>query len=349
MIIIITDIFLFIFIFYFFYPLVCVCASWIFSSFFSFFCCTFFPHVFLSRFAPPMFRGMLGGAGRQWRSERRLATVMNATSRNPAQKSTYRISRTNLAKQSAVRMKEDAKRRQKSAVTQSVSRRDLSHADAEFLRRQQDEALAEHDACLKGFMKDKGSAHHHCHAPNSSQHLEYDSVDATSGHSIIQQRFDALVHDAVLKYGPPLPAEFVSENDILSPFGYRKDVNASSPFQEENPDAHYFYDEVQIRPQELFGIIRKLDPSFSIRTHADGVPFSLLIKNCLYFRVWGGKVHFMRCLKRVPLRTGEAGEDGTEMRGEVTTTLSKYKMRESPSFDGLRQGPQPWLYNYRMM
>ncbi|EKG04484.1 hypothetical protein TCSYLVIO_004454 [Trypanosoma cruzi] len=310
---------------------------------------SFFFYVLLSRSAFFMFRGILGGAGRQWRSERRLATVMNATSRNPAQKSTYRISRANLAKQSAVRMKEDAKRRQKSAVAQSVSLGDLSHADAEFLRHQQDEALAEHDARVRAFTKDTGSAHHHRHASNPPQHLEYDSVDATSGHSIIQQRFDALVHDAVLKYGPPLPAEFVSENDIVSPFGSREDFNASSPFQEENPDAHYFYDEVQIRPQELFGIIRKLDPSFSVRTHADGVPFSLLIKNCLYFRVWGGKVHFMRCLKRVPLRTGEAGEDDEEVRGEVTTTLSKYKMRESPSFDGLRQGPQPWLYNYRMM
>ncbi|RNE99217.1 hypothetical protein TraAM80_08320 [Trypanosoma rangeli] len=296
-----------------------------------------------------MFRGLLGGAGRQWRSERRLATVMKATSRNPAQRSTYRISRTHLAKQSAMRIKGDAKRNQNRAMTPSVSCSDLSYADVEFLRSQQDEALAEHDARVRASARDAGIAQRHRSFSVSPQYLRYSSVDSTSGNSIIQERFDALVHDAVLKYGPPLPAEFVSENDVVTPFGSRDNSGASASSSNEDPGVCYFYDEVEIRPQELFGIIRRLDPLFSVRTHADGVPFSLLIKNCPYLRVWGGKVHFMRCLRRLSLRTDGDGEGDEVARGEVTTTLSKYKMREPPSFDGIRQGPQPWMYNYRMM
>ncbi|RNF20995.1 uncharacterized protein Tco025E_03635 [Trypanosoma conorhini] len=296
-----------------------------------------------------MFRGLLGGAGRQWRSERRLATVMGATRRNPAQKSTYRISRTQLAKQSALRGNEDANRKQKGSMGRSISCSDLSHADVEFLRGQQDEALAEQDACVRSPTRDAGAAQYRLRSSASPQQLRYGSVDSASGKSIVQERFDALVHDALLKYGPPLPAEFVSENDIIAPFAASNDSAAPASSQKEDPGAHYFYDEVQVRPQELFGIIRQLDPSFSVRTHADGVPFSLLIKNCLYLRAWGGKVHFMRCLRRLPLRTGGDGEGEEAVRGEVTTTLATYKMRESPSFDGVRQGPQPWLYNYRMM
>ncbi|ESL07599.1 hypothetical protein TRSC58_04709 [Trypanosoma rangeli SC58] len=294
-----------------------------------------------------MFRGLLGGAGRQWCSERRLATVMKATSRNPAQRSTYRICRTHLEKQSAMRIKGDAKCNQNHAMTPPLGCSDLSYADVEFLRSQQDEALAEHDARVRASARDAGIAQRHRSCSVSPQYLRYNSVDSTSGNSIIQERFDALVHDAVLKYGPPLPAEFVSENDVVTALGSRDNSAASS--SKEDPGVCHFYDEVELRPQELFSIIRRLDPLFSVRTHADSVPFSLLIKNCPYLKVWGGKVHFMRCLRRLSLRPTGDGEGDEVTRGEVTMTLSKYKMREPPSFDGLRQGPQPWIYNYRMM
>ncbi|ORC93393.1 uncharacterized protein TM35_000012700 [Trypanosoma theileri] len=334
-----------------------------------------------------MFRDVLGTAGRQWRAERRLATLVAATRRNPTQKWTHRISKTVLARQNMLRTKEEEGRQKRKSLTShhntsknnttnrnsihmntttntninsrnggngsssssssSSSSRHLTPDDVEFLRRQQEEAVAEDDA-RAGATGRKSTGRQTGGPTSSTSHLGYDRVDQVSGKSIIQQRFDALAYEAVLKYGPPLPAEFVAENDIVSPLMSNASSSKTSNTKDE---AFSFYDEVSVKPHELFQMIRQLDPSFSIHTHADGVPFSLLLKNCLYFRVWGGRVHFMRCLHRVsPNGDGVAADlDNSETPGEITVGLAKYKMREAPSFDGLRQGPQPWLYNYRMM
>ncbi|KAG8339926.1 hypothetical protein ERJ75_001608400 [Trypanosoma vivax] len=181
--------------------------------------------------------------------------------------------------------------------------------------------------------------------------VTYDSVDDRSGVSVVQKRFDALAREAVLKFGPPYPPEFVLENDVVvvvppgcSSFRCSGEID---PREEDNE----FFDEVQIRLQELFHMVRKVDPSFSVRTHADSVPFSLLVKNCLYFKAERGRLHFMRCLRRLsPGRRGVEGSDPVHSGpAEVEVTLAKYKMREPPSFDGIRQGPQPWLYHYKMV
>lgn len=235
---------------------------------------------------------------------------------------------------------------EKKRKRQRTSASDLSDADVEFLRRQQNEALAEVHARTRSSAHTASNAHSQFSSP--PRNLGYDSIDSRNGNSIIQQRFDALVCDAILRFGPPLPAEFVAENDVVTHVSAGDKLFSSQHAQDGDSRALYFYDEVPVRPQELFQMIRRVDSSFSVRTHADGVPFSLLIKNCLYLRAFGGKVHFMRWLKRVRCCSGD-GVEGVETPGKVVVTLSKYKMRESPSFDGLRQGPQPWLYNYRMI
>ncbi|KAH9599226.1 hypothetical protein LSM04_009673 [Trypanosoma melophagium] len=308
-----------------------------------------------------MFREVLGAAGRPWRAERRLATLVAATSRSPAQKWTHRSARAALTQQQTMRIRKEEKKlqRRQSATGRQTGRtnitnrnginntssRHLSPADVEFLRRQQDEAIAEDDA-RAGASEQRRNVGHTCSQKSSTSRLGYDKVDQVNGKSIIQQRFDVLAHDAVLKYGPPLPAEFVAENDIISPSLANSSSNETGNMKGES---FSFYDEVSVKTHELYQMIRRLDPSFSIHTHADGVPFSLLLKNCLYFRVWGGRVHFMRCLRRVLPNGVTVDPDNSDMAGEITVVLAKYKMREAPSFDGLRQGPQPWLYNYRMM
>ncbi|KEG14737.1 hypothetical protein DQ04_00321060 [Trypanosoma grayi] len=295
-----------------------------------------------------MFRGAVGTAGRQWRSERRLAALVTATSRNPTQKWTHHVAKASLARQRELRTREEEARGRKRTSSKRKDNR-MTAADIEFLRSQQDKALADDDTRTGASMRSVGAAPPH--RPSSSRHVSYDRVDSNTGNSVIQQRFDSLVHDAILKYGPPLPVEFVVENDVFTPSSAREKMNMSSSCANEgDPDASYFYDEVHVRSQELFEMLRRVDSSFSVRTHADGVPFSLLIKNCQYFRVWGGRVHFMRCLKRVPLRARDEDTEAERMGHEkLTVSLGKYKMREPSSFDGLRQGPQPWLHSYRMM
>lgn len=59
-----------------------------------------------------------------------------------------------------------------------------------------------------------------------------------------------------------------------------------------------FYDEVALRTHELFSIIKKQKPDFDLSYDCDNVPFALLIKNCPYFRVFGGNVCYTRYLYR---------------------------------------------------
>nr|CCC89746.1 conserved hypothetical protein [Trypanosoma congolense IL3000] len=295
-----------------------------------------------------MFRDVCRSVGRQRRAERRLETIVRSTGGAASRSWTHRVSKEALAKQRNIsKAKEERWRERHPPLTSNPTpRAQLSAADIELLQRQQHADLAEE--AVRARTTSWSSGNDGRSFPSSrTQQENYDSVDSHSGQSLIQQRFDALAREAVFKYGPPLPVEFVEENDIVTMSSTA--TSASSQYCER--DAAHFYDEVQIRPQELYKMICKVEPTFSVRTHADSVPFSLLLKNCLYFNVRNGKVHFMRSLRRVQRRekADESGGERCARSAEVIVVLLKYKMREAPSFDGVRQGPQPWLYNYRMV
>lgn len=80
----------------------------------------------------------------------------------------------------------------------------------------------------------------------------------------------------------------------------------------------------------------------------------MLIKNCPYFRVFGGKIRYTRYLYRTSHATLQQ-HDGynhdnldddnksntNSSKGSIEVSIAKYKMREVPSFDNIRQGPQP--------
>ncbi|AAZ10320.1 uncharacterized protein TEOVI_000770500 [Trypanosoma equiperdum] len=300
-----------------------------------------------------MFRGVLATTGRQRRVERRLATVVNSTGRRATKQWTHRVCMNEFLKQQAATTRREEKWKRRHGSSALGIQSPLTAADVKALHQQQSEALANETAYGRTVPSTSNEWNERSHL-SRAQHCGYDTVDAHSGQSIAQQRFDSLARDAVLKYGPPLPVEFVAENDVITIQNTvsRSGVGDSSSLRDSERDANHFYDEVQVRPQELFQMIRKLDSSFSVHTHADGVPFSLLIKNCSYFNVRGGRVHFMRCLRRVKLSQntrGDVNTEGSDEPAEVIVVLSRYKMREAPSFDGVRQGPQPWLYSYKMV
>lgn len=187
----------------------------------------------------------------------------------------------------------------------------------------------------------------------------YDDQDAATGDSVVQLRFDALAHAAVLRFGPPLPPEFVAENDVVtsstaSPLHTASSSSSSfsgagggAPSWREDLGADgssfMMYDEVGLKPHELLTAIRRVKPDFSLKVDGDGVPFSLLVQNCSYFRAFGGRVNYMRYLKRE--RLGPKGSGGSR----IVVSIAKYKMRESASRDGVRQGPQPWKHSYGMV
>lgn len=185
--------------------------------------------------------------------------------------------------------------------------------------------------------------------------LRYGAVDSHTGNSVVQLRFNELVHTALLRFGPPLPPEFVTANDIVTTSSGADSSAADAFVQDERTgrtqrlswqedlgaDGRSFmmYDEVDLRTHELLHIMRRQKPDFSIKVDCDQVPFSLLIRNCPYLRAHSGKVHYMRYLRRE--------RHGTENR--IVVSIAKYKLREAASQDGVRQGPQPWKYSYRMV
>lgn len=145
----------------------------------------------------------------------------------------------------------------------------------------------------------------------------YDQLNERTGNSAVQEWFDELVHRSILKHCPP------SKDDL--------------------------------RLSELLKCIRAEMPSFSFRDHCDGVPFSLLIKNCCYLQSFGGKVCFLP-VRREDYCGDDADEsfDTTEspagfVHDDTIVGLRKYKLREVASQDGVRQGPQPWLYSGGML
>ncbi|CCW68844.1 unnamed protein product [Phytomonas sp. Hart1] len=201
---------------------------------------------------------------------------------------------------------------------------------------------------------------------SATSRQNYDDVDQRVGISHIQIRFDKLVHAALLQCGPPLPAEFVADNDVVtassvSPMSVRRhgDVFTTSTDGSDeclkcsmdfgtNSANHVMYDEVGLKPHELMRIVRLYQPSFSIQEDCDYVPFSMLVKNCPYFRAFGGKIHYMRYLQRRCDNSSASLDDRAveNNNNPLLVSIGKYKMREVPSQDGVRQGPKPWLYPY---
>lgn len=123
-----------------------------------------------------------------------------------------------------------------------------------------------------------------------------------------------------------------------------------------------FSDDVRLRPPDLLALLRREEPSYSIKRDGGGVPFSLLIRNCSYFRAHAGFIEYQRVLwqlarRRAPSRRGpaEAEEAGGQPHRDsflcddtdsfFVFTIGTYRLREVPSQDGIRCGPQPWLYS----
>jgi hypothetical protein len=148
--------------------------------------------------------------------------------------------------------------------------------------------------------------------PSSSAKMRYEDINASSGNSALQEWFDDLVYRALLKHCPP------------------------------TSDA--------VRPSTLLQFIRKEVPSFSFREHCDGMPFSLLIKNCCYLQSFGGRVSFLPVRREDFTGNDDSFESTQEFLHDSTIVgLRKFKMREQPSVDGIRQGPQPWLHDAGMV
>jgi hypothetical protein len=153
--------------------------------------------------------------------------------------------------------------------------------------------------------------------PSSSHRCaRYDTVNPLTGDSTVQEWFDDLVNRAIVKHCP-----------------LAKDA---------------------IRASELLQIIRKEMPTFSFRQNCDGVPFSLLIKNCCYLQTFGGKVCFLPVRREDYFSANDASFDISDapqsfLHDETIVGLRKYKLRQMASQDDARQGPQPWLYSGKML
>lgn len=131
-------------------------------------------------------------------------------------------------------------------------------------------------------------------------------LDPVTGESLVQQRFNALVFSALLRYGPPLPTVVLEQYALTPsrpcyllltcdlPGRLRRKV---ARYHKDTASAFHFFDEVRLKPFELLALIQKEDPSFNPKSDAGGVPFSLLIRNCSYLRAFGGYVTYMRYLR----------------------------------------------------
>lgn len=250
----------------------------------------------------------------------------------------------------------------------------------------------------------RGDTHNVTFKPTCSI-LDYETLDPCTGKSIVQQRFDALAHSALLRYGPAPPpvvyekfcssarCKLVLACDISKEWA----LHANGLYN--NEASIIFQDEVRLKIPELLLHLRKEKPTFSIRNDCGNVPFSLLIKNCLYFQAFKGHVWYMRVVKVVKSSSsaereasnaagkhwyGKIISDNVEgnflkrgvphvpnemnLRSEknkgsdkwrsmssmassdfsyLVFSLDKYKYKEPASQDGLRCGPQPWLYSAR--
>jgi hypothetical protein len=315
-----------------------------------------------------MFKGLLTHAGAESRAARRLATVAHSArlSRKPHLRETVR--------RSTQQLHSLRERRRQGRHAQGGATGALTAVQASWTVAQADE-LAQEDAAWRARDPRQRYAHPHptssstgddgdkyktAQHPSSSSTIHYDAVDPETGDSVVQQNFNELVFRALLRYGPPLPVDVVMHNKVIS-------VAAMSPEQRrahfnelhcrssggsgstDDPNAVYM-DEVGLRMHEFMSILRKEQPDFSVRDDCDGVPLSLMVRNCSFLRAYGGRVNYMRFVRRLPA-PGASSKANPHGGGACTmvVSLGKYKMQEMPSQDGIRQGPQPWRYSYRTL
>lgn len=233
--------------------------------------------------------------------------------------------------------------------------------------------------------------------------LDYETLNPCTGKSVVQERFDALAFSALLRNGPAPPVQ-IYEKFCSSPrckLVLACDINKewqlkSSDVQHEG--SIVFQDEMQLKVPEVLHCLRKEKPSFSVKNDCGGVPFSLLIKNCLYFQAFRGYVCYMRVVRilkgnvsseidgmkyrgkpfLVSCISQSAEEEDQTRQGDLNTpkdrnrsaakrdyrqpqdphrsevycdfsyfvfSLDQYKYNEPTSQDGIRCGPQPWLYS----
>lgn len=207
------------------------------------------------------------------------------------------------------------------AVLQEDLEKMMLHQELASLAAVQKRAIAEdreryasqhHKATGQNIFDDEQSPSDAQPSSSSSTGRRYDDINTASGNSALQEWFDELVHRAILKHCPP------------------------------TSDA--------VRPSSLLQFIRKEMPSFSFREHCDGLPFSLLIKNCCYLQSFGGRVSFLPVRREDFTGHDDSFENDQSFSHDTTIVgLRKYKMRETQSVDGVRQGPQPWLYSAGMV
>lgn len=345
-----------------------------------------------------MFKGILSEARVDSRAARRLATVAAAVGRphhHRQQRETLRQSTRQLhrlrerqageraqhrvrsfSKRHNTRQLDNAARAMQAGWTAAQAEA-LAQEDAAWQARdpmRQYEAEARKDFAMEddGDDADRRGASVKRGAGSASPPLHYDAVDAETGQSVVQQNFDALVYRALIRYGPPLPVEVVVHNHVISAASLSPDQRRahaqerqrnSSLGGADDPNAVYM-DEVGLKMHEVMSILRREQPHFSVREDCDGVPLSLLVRNCCYLRAYGGKVNYMRFVRRLPRESAEAGghetagtrnqkssmsDDPADAGNTMVLSLGKYKMREMASQDGIRQGPQPWRYSYRTL
>ncbi|KPI86015.1 hypothetical protein ABL78_4918 [Leptomonas seymouri] len=304
-----------------------------------------------------MFKGVFSQAGAEGRAARRLTTVA-VSARRSKQRHMEETVRQSTRRLNSLREQPHSRRharRPRVGGASAAMQASWTEAQAEALA-EEDAAWSAHDPMRSLRHGETGTG---APSASSSPPRHYDAVDAETGGSIVQQNFDDLVYRALLRYGPPLPVEVVQQNNIIS-------ASSTSPTQRrphcrtiqgggadagicaaDDPNAVYM-DEVGLRMPEFMQILRKEQPHFSVRDDCDGVPLSLMVRNCSYLRAFGGRVNYMRFVRRLPggktvdVERREADAEGSAM----VVVLGKYKMREMPSQDGIRCGPQPWRYSY---
>lgn len=177
----------------------------------------------------------------------------------------------------------------------------------------------------------------------------YEERDPTTGEGLIQQWFNQLLLRSIVHFWCP---------------------------DRQRPNRHNTELETSLRTTELLALIRQEMPTFSFAEHCDGVPFSLLIRNCLYLQGSGGYVHFQPIYQQQQQQSlrsddntddhfkssgrksrelfaerddDEVEEESTRRVEGIVIGLKRYKHQEALSWDGVRQGPQPWRFSGSMM
>lgn len=316
----------------------------------------------------PMFKGLLHSSsvavGRSRAAQRLITVVSSAAPRRHgggSKSETYRQGLKQLQRLHQ-RPSNGQRRREHRPGETSAWRQELRAAQMEALAQETTYRKSADSHRIPSAMEEQESDSQHGRpaydTPSSSPRMNYDDVDKQSGKSLVQTRFDSLVHAALLQYGPPLPPSVYTSHRVMSSNASVAPSSSSSDADigADDPTA-VFYDEARIRLHELTQLLRRCQPNFSIRDDCGGVPLSALVKGCVYLRVHGGYIHFLRFVRRLP-SSPQQDASGRNSRCDAATdesgrsavllSLGKYKMREPPSQDGLQSGPQPWRYSYKL-